>query len=400
MTKLTLEQQKDLFTGIDHLSLGNVSAIQTKVIANMDANSFASMPPGILENLSAMQFGSITPEQFRNISPTEIAKIKPDNMKSITADQMDAFTNAQISALTKAQIQNLPTKIVELLTNEQVSGSSPMDISKFTPTQIKALSTDVIGHLDATATTGQVTQLTADQVLAFSKDQWFALGDKVDQLSLAAIKGLGFTQITMMSADQFGKLLTDVSLGGITNLSVSAIQAIDAEKWDQMTYDLIDGLSAMQIKNLSINAISAFDKFDAALLSATQTKALTATQLNSMALNAKEAFQSLGHDGSTSGGTGVTAIYTPGTTNLGDASTNITTYFNVSVIKQLGSETMKAFADNQETAFYTGTPNINGTAVANAGTGADDIINQFSTAQQVYLVGVSSGGVETLIAGL
>jgi flavorubredoxin len=61
---------------------------------------------------------------------------------------------------------------------------------------------------------------------------------------------------------------------------------------------------------------------------------------------------------------------------------------------------MKAFADNQETAFYMGTPTINGTAVTNTGTGADNIINQFSTAQQVFLVGVSSGGVETAITSL
>ncbi len=392
-SKLTLEQQKDLFESTDHLSITNIASIKPTVIANMTASSFASFQPNIVESFSAVQISSITPEQFHQISTTDIAKISAVNMKYLTSDQVDVLTNAQMVALTKTQVQNLPTNIVSLLTNEQISGTTKMDVSKFTPAQIKALSTDVIGNLATT----QAAQLTADQALAFTKDQWFALGDKVNQLSDAAIKGLGSFQILSISDDQFGKLLTNANFN-ISDLSISAVQAIDAEKWDEMTYDLIDGLSAMQIKNLSINAISAFDKFDAALLSGTQTKALTDTQLNAMALNAKEAFQSLGHNGS---GTALN-VYTDTVTtdDLGTANVSITNFFNVSVLRQLSSETMKAFADNQETAFYTGTPSINGTAVTDTGTASANSITQFSAAQQVYLVGVNSGGTETAITGL
>lgn len=288
----TTQQQSDLNAEqLKVLSSKQLAALPSTTLKLLAPEAISGVDPKLVgnvfdvKNLSAEQFGALTPEQVKNLPASQFASLTIEKADVLTADQALNLSAVQLSFMPAKAVSGLTASIIEVLPKSTIAGFTPKNIIGFTNDTISALTTE------------QANALTSQQIAALPAKLLVEIGDvNMAALSPTGMKGLNKTNISVVpldiiSSDQFAALnakqialLTPAQLSLLNPeftplLTSKSISVMSAQQLGALTTDVISTLDPLSIKGLNVKNIKGLTTDQVAVINPDQSANLSKIQL-------------------------------------------------------------------------------------------------------------------------
>ena len=239
-----------------------VALLSTEQLGSLtDAQAQSVGLAGGLGGLMPEQIGSLTDATIDSVPPAVIDNMSADQVKDLKNEQLGALTSEQAAAIAVAGgFAKLSAEQLAVLSGAAIDSLPPELISKLTADQVKDLETEQLSALTseqaaAIAAAGGFALLSQQQVLALSSGA-------IDSVPASVMAGLNAAQVASMTAEQLAALTPEqaaaiAAAGGFNNLSNAQLLGLPPAILAVVPASVVDNLTGAEVASLSQEQLAA-----------------------------------------------------------------------------------------------------------------------------------------------